>query len=64
MQLDVNLRAIVFLYRESVEMLRAAGVEHRQAVVVNMASLAGKSPQPWLLVYAATKAAVVADKSQ
>jgi len=28
--------------------------------VVNMASLAGKSPQPWLSVYSATKAAVIA----
>jgi short-subunit dehydrogenase len=60
MQLDVNLRAIVLLYRESVDMLRAAGAEHSKALVVNMASLAGKSPQPWLSVYAATKAAVVA----
>ena len=41
-------------------MLRAAGAEHRNALVVNMASLAGKSPQPWLSVYAATKAAVIA----
>ena len=60
MQLDVNLRAIVLLYRESLDMLRAAGAEHSKALVVNMASLAGKSPQPWLSVYAATKAAVVA----
>jgi short-subunit dehydrogenase len=28
--------------------------------VINLASIAGKSPQPWLSVYAATKAAVVA----
>jgi short-subunit dehydrogenase len=60
MQLDVNLRAIVLFYRESLDMLRAAGTEHHNALVVNMASLAGKSPQPWLSVYAATKAAVVA----
>jgi short-subunit dehydrogenase len=60
MQLDVNLRAIVLFYRECADMLRAAGTEHRNALVVNMASLAGKSPQPWLSVYAATKAAVVA----
>jgi len=31
MQLDVNLRAIVLFYRESVEMLRAAAAEHRSA---------------------------------
>jgi short-subunit dehydrogenase len=60
MQMDVNLRAIVIFYREALEMLRAAGAEHRNALVVNMASLAGKSPSPWLSVYSATKAAVVA----
>jgi short-subunit dehydrogenase len=60
MQLDVNLRAIILFYRECIELLRAAGAEHRNALVVNMASLAGQSPQPWLSVYAATKAAVIA----
>jgi short-subunit dehydrogenase len=60
MQLDVNVRAIVLFYRECAEMLRAAGREHRGALVVNLGSMAGKSPQPWLSVYSATKAAVVA----
>jgi short-subunit dehydrogenase len=60
LQLDVNVRAIVLFYRECAELLRAAGAEHRRALVVNMASMAGKSPQPWLSVYSATKAAVVA----
>jgi NAD(P)-dependent dehydrogenase (short-subunit alcohol dehydrogenase family) len=60
MQLDVNLRAIVLFYRECADLLRAAGAEHQSALVVNMASIAGKSPQPWLSVYSATKAAVVA----
>ena len=41
-------------------LLRAAGTEHGNALVVNMASLGGKSPQPWLSVYSATKAAVIA----
>jgi NAD(P)-dependent dehydrogenase (short-subunit alcohol dehydrogenase family) len=59
LQLDVNLRAIVIFYRECLDLLRAAGAEHRNALVVNLASLAGKSPQPWLSVYGATKAAVV-----
>jgi short-subunit dehydrogenase len=59
-QLDVNVRAIIITYRESLELLRAAGAEHGNALVVNMASLSGKSPQPWLSVYAATKAAVIA----
>jgi short-subunit dehydrogenase len=60
LQLDVNLRAIVLFYRECADLLRAAGAEHKNALVVNMASMAGKSPQPWLSVYSATKAAVVA----
>jgi NAD(P)-dependent dehydrogenase (short-subunit alcohol dehydrogenase family) len=60
MQVDVNLRAIILFYRECLEMLSAAGTEHRSALVVNMASIAGKSPPAWLSVYAATKAAVIA----
>jgi len=60
MQLDVNLRAIVLFYRECADLLKAAGAEHKNALVINMASMAGKSPQPWLSVYSATKAAVVA----
>jgi short-subunit dehydrogenase len=59
MQLGVNLRAIVIAYRECIDLLRAAGAEHRNALVVNLASIAGKSPQPWLSVYSATKAAVI-----
>ena len=60
LQLDVNVRAVVLFYREAIELLKAAGAEHRNALVVNLASLAGKSPQPWLSVYSATKAAVIA----
>ena len=60
MQLAVNVRAIVLFYRECAELLRTAGAEHRNALVVNLASIAGKSPQPWLSVYSATKAAVAA----
>jgi short-subunit dehydrogenase len=60
MQLGVNLRAIVIFYRECLDMLRAAGAEHKNALVVNLASIAGKSPAPWLSVYSATKAAVIA----
>ncbi len=56
LQLDVNVRAIVLMYRECLELLKADG----GALVVNLASLAGKSPQPWLSVYSATKAAVIA----
>jgi NAD(P)-dependent dehydrogenase (short-subunit alcohol dehydrogenase family) len=59
MQLDVNLRAIVLFYRECADMLRAAGAEHRNALVVNLSSISGKSGQAWLSVYSATKAAVI-----
>jgi NAD(P)-dependent dehydrogenase (short-subunit alcohol dehydrogenase family) len=59
MQLAVNLRAIVLFYRECADMLKAAGAEHRSALVVNMASIAGKAGQAWLSVYSATKFAVV-----
>ena len=55
-----NVRAIVLFYRECADLLRAAGAEHGNALVINMASIAGKSPQPWLSVYSATKAAVAA----
>jgi NAD(P)-dependent dehydrogenase (short-subunit alcohol dehydrogenase family) len=58
-QLDTNVRSIVLFYRECVEMLRAAGAEHRNALVVNTASIAGKHGQAWLSVYAASKFAVV-----
>jgi NAD(P)-dependent dehydrogenase (short-subunit alcohol dehydrogenase family) len=60
LQIDVNLRAMILFYRECAEMLRAAAAEHRSALVVNLSSLSGKSGQPWLSVYSATKAAVVA----
>ncbi len=59
MQLDVNLRAIVLFYRECADLLAAAGAEHRNALVVNTASIAGKSGQAWLSVYSATKFGVV-----
>ena len=59
MQLDLNLRAIVLFYRETLDLLKAAGAEHRNALVVNLASISGKVGQPWLSVYSATKAAVI-----
>src|SRR3712207_5130420 len=41
-QLNTNLRSIPIFYRECLEMLRKAGEEHRNALVVNTASMAGK----------------------
>lgn len=59
MQLAVNLRSIILGTREGMPMLRKAGEEHRKALILNMASIAGKSGQPWLSIYGATKAAVL-----
>jgi NAD(P)-dependent dehydrogenase (short-subunit alcohol dehydrogenase family) len=59
MQLAVNLRSIILGTREGLPMLRKAGEEHRKALILNMASIAGKSGQPWLSIYGATKAAVL-----
>jgi NAD(P)-dependent dehydrogenase (short-subunit alcohol dehydrogenase family) len=59
LQLGINLRSPILFYRECVELLRAAGAEHRCALVVNTASISGKSGEAWLSVYSATKAAVV-----
>jgi NAD(P)-dependent dehydrogenase (short-subunit alcohol dehydrogenase family) len=59
MQIATNIRAIILFYRECLDMLQAAGAEHRSALVVNTSSIAGKSGQPWLSVYSATKFAVV-----
>jgi short-subunit dehydrogenase len=60
LQINVNLRAIILFYRECADMLRKTAAEHRSSLVVNLASFAGKSGQPWLSVYSATKAGVVA----
>jgi len=59
MQLDVNLRSIVLFYRESLELLKAAGAEHKKALVINTASIAGKKGEGWLSVYSAAKHGVV-----
>jgi NAD(P)-dependent dehydrogenase (short-subunit alcohol dehydrogenase family) len=59
MQIDTNFRSIPLFYRECIDMLRAAGAEHRKALVVNTSSISGKFGQAWLSVYSATKFAVV-----
>ena len=60
MQLDVNLRAVYLTLRECIPMLKEAGAEHKKALVVNTASIAGVRHQPWLAAYSATKAGVIA----
>jgi NAD(P)-dependent dehydrogenase (short-subunit alcohol dehydrogenase family) len=59
-QLATNLRSVPLFYREALPLLRAAAAEHRNALVVNTASIAGKRGQAWLSIYSATKAGVVA----
>jgi NAD(P)-dependent dehydrogenase (short-subunit alcohol dehydrogenase family) len=58
-QLGTNLRAIPLFYREALPMLQAAGAEHRNALVINTASIAGKRGEAWLSIYSATKFGVV-----
>src|SRR3954471_15089855 len=59
MQIGVNLRGVYLILRESIPMLKEAGHEHKKALVINTASIAGKYGQPWLSAYSATKHAVV-----
>jgi NAD(P)-dependent dehydrogenase (short-subunit alcohol dehydrogenase family) len=59
LQLDVNLRAVYLMTRDCIPMLKEAGAEHRKALIVNTASIAGKSGQGWLAAYSATKFGVV-----
>jgi NAD(P)-dependent dehydrogenase (short-subunit alcohol dehydrogenase family) len=59
MQLGVNVRAVILFYREAIPLLKASAKETGQSHVINLASISGKSGQPWLSVYSATKAAVV-----
>jgi NAD(P)-dependent dehydrogenase (short-subunit alcohol dehydrogenase family) len=59
MQLAINLRSIVLFYRECVPLLSAAAAEHKNALVVNTASISGKRAEGWLSIYSATKHGVV-----
>ena len=59
MQLNVNLRGVYLILRESIPMLKQAAQEHKKALVINTASIAGKCGQAWLSMYSATKFAVV-----
>jgi NAD(P)-dependent dehydrogenase (short-subunit alcohol dehydrogenase family) len=59
LQLGVNIRAIVLFYREAIPLLKASAEQTGQSHVINLSSISGKSGQPWLSVYSATKAAVI-----
>jgi NAD(P)-dependent dehydrogenase (short-subunit alcohol dehydrogenase family) len=54
LQLDVNLRAVLLVTGAALPLLREAG-----GLVVNLASIAGTIPTPFLPVYGAAKAAVI-----
>ena len=55
-QLALNLRTPILFYREALPLLRQAD----GALVVNVASAAGLDGQPWLSVYSAAKAGLIA----
>lgn len=59
LQLALDLRAPMIFYREAIDLLRAAGAEHRNALVVNVSSTAGKHGVPGIAVYSAVKHGVV-----
>jgi NAD(P)-dependent dehydrogenase (short-subunit alcohol dehydrogenase family) len=59
LQLDVNLRGVYLVARESIPLLKEAGAEHGKALIVNTASIAGKRGQGFLPAYSATKFGVV-----
>jgi NAD(P)-dependent dehydrogenase (short-subunit alcohol dehydrogenase family) len=59
LQLAVNLRAYVMMIHAALPLLKAAGAEHRKALIVNTASDVAKSGVAGLAVYSATKAGVV-----
>ena len=42
LQLGINLRSPILFYRECTELLRAAGAEHRCALVVNTSSISAR----------------------
>jgi NAD(P)-dependent dehydrogenase (short-subunit alcohol dehydrogenase family) len=58
-QINTNFRSIPLFYREALDMLQAAGAEHKNALVVNTSSISGKRGEAWLSVYSATKHAVI-----
>jgi NAD(P)-dependent dehydrogenase (short-subunit alcohol dehydrogenase family) len=58
-QIAVNLRGPLLVTREALPLLRAAGAEHGKALIVNLASVAGKQGQPGNPVYSATKAGLI-----
>jgi NAD(P)-dependent dehydrogenase (short-subunit alcohol dehydrogenase family) len=59
LQLNVNIRSVILFYRECLDLLLDTAVQSGSALVINVSSLTGRFPEPWLAVYSATKAAIV-----
>ena len=59
LQLSVNLRGVYLMSREAIPALREAGRETKKALIVNIASIAGKEGNPNASAYSASKAAVI-----
>jgi NAD(P)-dependent dehydrogenase (short-subunit alcohol dehydrogenase family) len=59
LQIAVNLRAMIITYREARDLLLASATAAGGALVVNMASVLARHPEPTLAIYSATKAAVL-----
>ncbi|MBJ7348081.1 MAG: SDR family oxidoreductase [Thermoleophilaceae bacterium] len=59
LQLDVNVRSHIILTSLALPLLKEAGAEHQNAYIINTGSIAGRDGQPWLSIYAATKAAMI-----
>ncbi|HET7443187.1 MAG TPA: SDR family oxidoreductase [Solirubrobacterales bacterium] len=59
MQLALNLRSVIVFYSETLDLLRVAAAEHRNALVINMSSVVGKRGAAGLGVYSAAKHGVV-----
>jgi NAD(P)-dependent dehydrogenase (short-subunit alcohol dehydrogenase family) len=55
LQLGVNLRGLFLVTQAAIPLLRES-----RGWIVNLASIAGTIPTPWLATYGATKAAVIA----
>jgi short-subunit dehydrogenase len=59
-QLGLDLRTPILLHRETLDLLTAAAAARGKATVVNVASMAGRTPHEWLSVYSAAKAGLIA----
>lgn len=58
-QLAVNLRAPYILTSLAIPLLKESAAETGKSLIVNLASVAGKSGQGWLAAYSATKAGLI-----